>query len=121
MNDEVIKKLLEYIDGSKDFLLEHAPQIFKEMLHFEYLMALVQTFVFSFLVGVALYIGYHCYKSKVRETYGSRPTEQIMGMIIPFTVTTFLLIGIWDGVSTAIKIKISPKYYLLENIKKLTK
>lgn len=116
MKDEVIKKLIDYIDGSKDFLLDQAPQIFKEMIKYEYLISILETVLFIILLSATLYILYVSFTNPARDKYDSRSYENLLGIIIPLMLIIPLILGFWNAMTTAIQIKMAPKYFLLEKV-----
>lgn len=116
MKDEVIKKLIDYIDGSKDFLLDQAPQMFKEMIKYEYLVSILEAIFFLILISSAIYILYLSITNPARDKYDSRSYENLLGIVIPSILIVPLILGFWNGMTTAIQIKMAPKYFLLEKI-----
>ena len=112
MRDEIINKLIEYIEGTKDFILDQAPCIVQEILAYDTKSTVLWLCFACILaacgIGVCLY-GIFSKKS----TY-----DKPLAMFAYF-VTPMVFVAIFACCDNLIKIKVAPKYYVLEKIIKM--
>ena len=108
----MIKKLIEYIEGTKDFILEQAPDIIQQILEYDTKSTILWLCLACIvaLCGAALCVhGYFSTQSTFEKPY----------LIFAYMLTPFAIIAIFACCDNLIKIKIAPKYYVLEKIIKI--
>ncbi len=116
MNEEITKRLLEYLDGTKDFLLEQSPQVLKEMMRYKTISAILNIFLCFSIICVCLGVFLYCFKSSDRSKYGDREFWQIAGMFTPIFVGAVLFVQLCCNIDELIKIKVAPKYYIIKEL-----
>jgi hypothetical protein len=113
MNEEITKKLLEYIDKTGDFLLEQAPEVLQQALKYHYYSSLIYSvfFIIGFLFSIS--IGYYFYFYPNLDEYGNRDLASIL-------LPPYSLIGIFATLASLcyeidklMKITLAPKYFLI--------
>lgn len=119
MKEEILKKLLEYIQASGDFILEQAPDIIKQALAYEKISTWFCTILMFVLVTIGLSVAYYFWKHPKFDSYNSRTISSFFGVMIPSIVVPLLFIQFCSCVDTLIKIYIAPKYFLIQLITKL--
>lgn len=111
MKDELIQKLIDYIDKSKDFVLEQAPDVIREILAYhlwENIVSLIFLTFFAAAFIVASIILYH--KMKDFSIWW-----------LPLCLIFTLVGGFINCITDLIAIKISPKYFVIHQLVKLNK
>jgi hypothetical protein len=111
------EKLIEYLEHTKDFVLEQAPELFKEILKFDTIAAYLGSFICLSIMTLGMIISLKFHNVKYEKSY-DRPSHHIVVWMITFGLTPFLFIQTMCNISDIIQIKIAPKYYLLEKLKK---
>ena len=113
MKEQIIQKLIEYLDQSKDFMLQECPEVIQQALRYHYISNLMGC-IFSFL-GIIVYalVCFYFYKNPTRDKYDSRPMHHSFIFFLSpmfFFMFTFSLFNCCDHL---IKITYAPKYYLI--------
>jgi hypothetical protein len=116
MSEMVEKKLLEYIEHTKDFVLEKAPELFKEILKFDTIAAYLGSLVCLSVMVTGIILSLKFYKIPYDKSY-ERPTVHMITWIGTAVIVPLLLIQTMQNISDIIQIKIAPKYYLLKKLK----
>lgn len=116
MSETIEKKLLEYIEHTKDFVLEQAPELFKEILKFDTISAYLGSLVCLSVMLTGIFLSLKFYKIPCEKSY-DRPTLHMITWIGTAVLLPILLIQTMSNVSDIIQIKIAPKYYLLKKLK----
>lgn len=112
MNEELIKKIIEYMESSKDFIVEQAPDIIQQMLKYETfnnIFGLIIAVIILF-VSIGVFI-YGKYSNKTDKIYFNVYNYvSIWLFIAAFAISAF-------AINNLVKIKISPKYFVIEKLK----
>lgn len=108
----MIKKLLEYIEGTKDFILEQAPDIIQQILEYETRSTMLWMCLFSFLTFIGVIV---C----IWGVFSKKSIFDKPGAMVGFLITPMMVIGLMANLDNLIKIKVAPKYYVMEKIIKM--
>jgi hypothetical protein len=114
MDKVVVQKIQEYLQNMDDFLIEKAPEVVRQALRYEKMSTWAHFVAVSLIIGALLWIVYCCWMYPKLDKYGSRETECVLGMFIPWAVLPLLLIDSWYCIDRLIKIYTAPKYFLLQ-------
>lgn len=116
MQEEIIKKLIQYIDGTKDFLLEQSPEIFKQLVLYGRIKSLMLMLMFPIFIVVSIFI----YRKINKSTDGSNSWAYdneneciflgIIGVILFMVLGIFFVCGLDHFVSSWF----APKIYILK-------
>ena len=119
---EMVAKLIEWMEGSKSFVAQQAPDYIQQYLR----MTIVQYWVelaFEILVVLAL-IGFvvFCIKEcgKYEKSYET-PTVIQMGSFFPLLIAIFPAVGTYMTVQKLITVYMAPKVFILQHLKELIK
>jgi len=120
MNDQVAKKMLEYIDGSKDFLLETAPDFFREV-------AAYGVWYNGIVVVLKIVICVVCWKCVKKLTDNAKKAidenEDHIATGLVFAIIAFGVIGlcafadIFSSVKEFTMALFAPKLYIFSQLK----
>jgi hypothetical protein len=119
MKEEIVSKLVEYIEGTKDFVLEQAPEILKEALRYEYLSSLFISISSGVLLVLALSVFYYAFCHPMVDKYGDRSFGSGMTMIVSAFVAVMVSGTLCISIDKIIKINVAPKYFLLTLLLKI--
>jgi hypothetical protein len=111
---QIWEKLFGYVEDTKDFVLEQAPEIVQQVLQYEKTSAYLTSFLMLGLMAVAISFGYHFWKYPTLDKYGSREFLSFMVPIISLMVIAPLFIQFCIDIDKLMKIYIAPKYFLIE-------
>jgi len=114
MQDQIIQKILDYLEQTEDFVLEHLPDVIVQALRYERIISVLGVILLSFLFSCAVYVGYHCWTNPRLDKYGSWETISVLGVIIPCSFAPLLLVQLCFAVDKLIKIYVAPKYFLVQ-------
>lgn len=114
MQEQLIQKILDYLEQTEDFVLEQAPDVILQVLRYERITSILGAIFLCVLFFVALIAGYYFWKYPTVDKYGSRETSSVMGVMIPCVFLPFLLIQVCLTVDKLIKLYTAPKFFLIE-------
>ena len=116
VKDQVWKTLLEYMQSTKDFVLEQAPDVIRQALQYEKISTYVGAALVTLSLTAVIFIAYYFWKHPVLDKYGSREFGSFLGVLIPLCVTPLLVGQFFFLIDKLIKIHIAPKYFLINLI-----
>lgn len=111
---EMWKKLAEHLEGTKEFVMEQAPDVIQQALRYEKIAARNSAIFMIGVVVVALGVAYYFGKHPSLDKYGSRDLFSSIGIFIPLVLTIPSLFQIYSSIDRSIKISVAPKYFLTE-------
>lgn len=110
MNDEISKKIIEWIEQLKDFASNEIPPFVQEVANYGFFENLWMSFGYLTLMGLGLFlIMFGISDSKKNAEFGAR--RIVIGAIL---ILVFGLCLIFDSVPSMIKAKCAPKLYVIE-------
>lgn len=121
IQEQILQKLIEYIEDTKDFILEQAPEVVQQILQYEKTSAYATSLLMLGLLASAVSLGYHFWKHPMLDKYGSREFLSFMVPIISLIVIAPLFVQLCTSVDKLIKIYIAPKYFLIELLMSIQK
>jgi small-conductance mechanosensitive channel len=116
MKEEVVEKILEYLNETQDFVLEQLPQVIQQALRYEKVAAFVLATLMLVLLTLAIFVFYYSLQHPGLDKYGSRSTASVLGMFLPGALSAFLFIQFCVSADRLIKIYLAPKYFLIQLI-----
>lgn len=116
MDEEIKKKLLEYMDKTGDFVLEHCPEVMQQALRYHYISSIVTFSLCLFSIIILSFIAYNCFFYPKLDKYGTMELSSLLGCVMPSIFLWMCFIGILTSANTLIKITFAPKYFLLQLI-----
>lgn len=111
--EQMIQKLIEYMESSKDFLLEQSPELIQQALRYEKASAYFSSALMAILLCAAVSIGYYFWKNPTLDKYGSREMGSFLGAFIPLIITPMFFVQLCYSVDKLLKLYIAPKYFLI--------
>src|ERR1700688_4041455 len=117
--EQMIQKLIEYMESSKDFLLEQSPELIQQALKYEKVSAYFSATLMVVLLSVAVPVGYYFFKNPTLDKYGFREIGSFLGAFISFIITPIFFVQLCYSVDKLLKIYISPKYFLIQLLMKI--
>lgn len=118
MNDQIIQKLLDYLNRTEDFLLTQCPELFTEILQYHLYSSLIymSLSLLGLIAGVVLiYMTIHYDWTKNVDFF------QCVTGPVGFCIGFLCIIGIFDNLNTFMSIKVSPRYFLISKLTNMTK
>ena len=114
MKEQIVQKILEYLERTEDFLLEQAPEVILQALRYEQIVSVLGAVIFLLLVLGAVVVGYHFWKNPKIDQHGSKDIISSMGVMIPCIVSPLLVAQLCIYTDKLIKIYFAPKFFLLQ-------
>jgi len=119
---EIVKKLIEWMEGTREFVTTQAPDYIQQYLR----MAMVQAwaelvfeiFAICALLGFMFFCINMCGKY---EKSCEAPTVYGMGSFIPIIGVIYVIGGIYFTTQKLIAIHMAPKVFILQHLKELIK
>jgi hypothetical protein len=110
VGEEIVNKLIEYLDAGGDFVKEQAPDVINQMINYGTWDARFGLLVFSIgmLIGAFLFLG-----GVLSDCEGF----QIGGSVLGVFAVVLCICGLCSNYSALKKIEIAPKVYLLEQLR----
>ena len=119
MDEKLIEKFTEYLQRSEDFLIQEAPEIFKETLDYYYISSIlgisISTLIFIFSLFVAIYL----YLYPTFDKYELRDFKSTFIPIISCAIVVISFASICSNVDMLIKITYAPRYFLIKTFTKI--
>ena len=120
---EITRDIKSNVSDAKGFVLEQAPDVIQQLLVYNFWSA-IACIAISIAILAAFYkIGAFGWSKFVNRDTGIWSNEELW-IIVPAVCMMFsmlLLVGIFTNVDTCLKIKLSPKVYVIEYAAKLIK
>lgn len=116
MDSEISKKIIEYLDQTRDFVLEQAPELCRQIMRFDKIAAYLGSIVLLIIAGIAIYFSIKFAGQHYERSY-ERP---VFHMPVWFATIIFIPIAffqICSNISDLIQMEVAPKYYLLKRFK----
>lgn len=111
MNESIIDKLLEYIDQTKDFVLDQAPDIFNQIIQYSTMSIIMWTCSLGSLTVIGCTLIFIYLKNYRRESIFDHGYA-----LFSLWLTPFLLFGTIVCADELIKVKVAPKYYIIKKL-----
>lgn len=113
---EIVTKMFEYIDSSKDFMLEQAPEVFQQIIRYEYISSICGVVTCSILLICAGITLFTWLKNPNVDRFDYWTDGTFAVVLISATVVVITGIGLIVNVSDLIKINVAPKYYIISKL-----
>lgn len=114
MKDEIAQKLLDYLDATKDLVLEQAPDIFQQIIRYETISTIYGIVIFSTILLGIICASIYMYRNPSGDKYSGYNLTRCM---IPIIFIPIFFIQLLFSVDALIKIKVAPKYYIIQKLK----
>lgn len=114
MKDQILEKLLFYLQNTGDFILEQAPDVVQQALRYEKISAYFSSAVLFALLTIALCVGIYNLKNPKLTKYDDWQFQTLISVVIPAMALAPLLFGLYAEIDKIIKLTIAPKYYLIQ-------
>lgn len=113
MHEELMKKLIEYVESTKDFVFSQSPEIIQQILFYEKMESILSIIVSFLLMCFVSFIGLYFYKHAKIDKYDHM---DFLSFMVPWLSFVFLFIlggVLFSSILKLMKISYSPKYYLI--------
>ena len=121
MKDELSKKLLEYVENTKDFLLEQCPDVLQQAMCYEKINSIIKAVLFFVLFWTCIGTIYYAWKYPALDKYESRSIMNVETLIVACIFIIPCGICCLEYVMDLIKMYVAPKVYMIELIKSMIK
>ncbi len=115
--EQILQKLLQYIEKSEDFLLEQSPQVIQEMVRFKKISTILDICFFSFILLTCLFVAiWMVSQTKIKDHF----VREFLFVFIPiicFAFSPFLLAQIFSSVKDLIELIVAPKSCIIQLIR----
>jgi hypothetical protein len=119
MKEEVIAKLMDYLQRTEDFALQEIPEVITQALRYEKINGWATASLMMVLILCLSVTAFLFYKFPSLDKYGDRTFLSEWGMFLPLIVVPIFFVQLCMSVDKLIKIYCAPKYYLIELIRSL--
>lgn len=124
MKEEILKKLLEYMENTKDFVLENAPCFFQEIATYGFIKNSTLSIVGLFLLIFCVYAFWKNFKSiefeEVRNSYNQLKVDSYKNVAMIVLSSIGIIVGVLGFIicfEPAIKAFFAPKVYILDYLR----
>ena len=119
MNDELIEKLMDYLEKGQEFIADQAPDFIQQLLKYQWLSNLCGLIISSsiFLISFSVLMYFVFYPKY--DQHNNLTFESMIGRVFGGMATLFFLIPITSCIDVLMKISIAPKMFLFEYLTKL--
>lgn len=114
MQEQIIQKILGYLQATEDFVLENLPEVIQQTLKYEKISTLLSAFLMLCLFSGTVSIAFYFWKKPTLDKYGFNDMASIMGVIMPLAFAPLFFAQCCSSVDKLVKIYITPKYFLIE-------
>lgn len=114
MKQEILEKLLEYLNETQDFVLEQVPQVIQQAIRYEKISAILIGSLMLLLLLVAGFVFFHAWRYPNFDSHGSRATSSVASMLISGMPSPILFVQLCYSIDRLIKIYLAPKYFLIQ-------
>ncbi len=108
------QKLIDYLEGTHDFLLEQAPEVIQQVLRYETISSITCCIFLVASLVVVTAIMYYNWKHPVLDTYKSRTPSNVLGLFLPAVLLAGLFPSAVFTVNKLIMLWVAPKYFLIQ-------
>lgn len=113
MDEKIKEKILNYLENTKDFVLDQAPDIIQQALRYHYINALFGIITCFFILVILISVSYYSYSHPKLTQYGSWETSTFVFCFFPFIVCIPIFGAFLCDIDKFIKITTAPKYFLI--------
>ena len=117
MNDEITKKLIEWVESIGNLAAEELPLFAQEVASYGFYSEMVLSIVFLVLGVVSSIVLYKCVRTMAREDLDA-PDICFFGILGSALAVILLIPAMVVSANAMIKAKICPKLYVIERITK---
>jgi hypothetical protein len=114
MKEQIINKLIEYLQQSRDFALEQIPDVILQTLRYKIISSYIESVLMIVLIIASIIVSYYFWKHPKLDKYGDKTGASYFGTFMPLVLVLIFFADMCSTVDVIIKIYIAPKFYLLE-------
>lgn len=119
MNEEITKKLIEYIQMTEKFVYEQAPEIIRELLIYKYYSNLFGMIIYILLFCFFAYVFIYKYFNPEYDDSQYITSRSLMTSLISGIICIILFVSLIICFESFMQIKYAPKLYILEYLTNL--
>jgi hypothetical protein len=114
MKDQILEKLLEYLQSTQDFVLKESPEVIQQALRYHYLSNVI--LLISCCVAIVLLscVFYYFYTHPNLDKHESRDMLSTIGCAMSPFFIIMLTASFLHYSDNLIKISYAPKYFLIQ-------
>lgn len=122
MNEENIKKMIDWVENSSSFIQGEIPDYINQLLRYTTICAWFNIGILSILIVISTSMWIWClYKHSTYDQGWNVPTPIVMGCFFPGIAIALMGIGVISEIHDLIKLYIAPKVYILKHLTSLLK
>lgn len=121
MNEKITEKLLQYLQSTEDFILEHAPDTIMQIFKYEKISTIYQLALMIVLLFIFSILGIYIYNNPSLDKYGSREAPSFLIPLICTFVSPIFFVQTCFLIDRLVKMYMAPKYFLIEMVLNLKK
>jgi hypothetical protein len=116
VKDQLLQKLLEYVEASKDFFIDQSPEVVQQIFTYHLYATWLEFLGCLTFVILLLSINLYCVFCPNLDKYGNREFISFFGSYMPFLISIPFILGSYACVDKFLKIYMAPKYFLISLI-----
>lgn len=122
MNDENIKKMIEWVESSSSFIQGQIPDYIEQLLRYKMISTWLNVgiLLIALIVSLSLWIFCLCKSSNYEKSY-IISTPLALGCFMPAVIGFALFMGMISEIHDLIRLYIAPKVYVLNHLTSLLK
>jgi len=114
MNQELVQKIIEYLEKSECFILSQAPDFIQQLMNYESLSCIIGMSVCGIIISLAVFISVFSICNPRKDEHGFRTLGSTYLCFMPLIASCMFILPIYNYASMLIKINVAPKVFLLE-------
>lgn len=119
MKEQIIDKLIQYIEQSKDFILDQAPEVLLQTLRYQKTSNWFGMFISLLMIIILISIAFYIFMNPKFDKYDSRDFFSVFGVLVPSLISIPFFCAFLSCTDTLMKLYLAPKYFLLEHFLKM--
>lgn len=118
MDEKITQELLKYMNETKDFILQEAPDVIIQMMSYHKITAWMGLLFSVLVIMISIFIIlYFCFYPSY-DKYENITIITFLGRFIPISVILMFLLPVFQNVDDLIHIYIAPKHFIIKKIMK---
>jgi UDP-N-acetylmuramyl pentapeptide phosphotransferase/UDP-N-acetylglucosamine-1-phosphate transferase len=111
MKEQILEKLMTYLQNTEVFLSEQTPQVINELITYELYMSYAKIGTFIGILILSAIILFYLIKKEIHE--------EVIGGVLCISIVLATLFGVLSvgAVNDIIKIKVAPKVFVLDKLR----
>ena len=117
--EEILEKILDYVQRTEDFALEQIPQVLVEMIKYYRISSICESIMMVIIMTITAILSYTCIKSPKRDDFGDKLTPNVLAPIFLGFIFFICFIIFCVSMDTLIMSYSAPKFFIIKTLTNL--